>query len=190
MKAHKVSGFLRWSLLAIALVAGYQSFAIQAKAQFAQYLIDDAWSESLKTQQYQKPWSWADTWPVAKIEFSEHQHSLLILEGIRGNSLAFGPGHAKSSKAFTEKGTKIIAGHRDTHFNFLEKIIIGDQFKLQNISGQWQKYQVVETRIVDSRKGEWQYDENQPQIHIISCYPFDALVSGGPYRYVVIAKVI
>ena len=47
---------------------GFSIFAygtyIPAKAVLAQYLINDAWNDSIRTGEMQKPWGWADMHPV------------------------------------------------------------------------------------------------------------------------------
>jgi len=42
-----------------------------------------------------KPWSWADTWPVARIEVKRLHASAIVLAGSSGQALAFGPGHVE-----------------------------------------------------------------------------------------------
>ena len=40
---------------------------IPAKAVLAQYLINDAWNDTVETGDVNKPWSWADMHPVMKL---------------------------------------------------------------------------------------------------------------------------
>ncbi|MGZ7081173.1 MAG: class GN sortase, partial [Thermoanaerobaculia bacterium] len=42
-----------------------------AKARLAQFLLQRAWERTLHGEKDVKPWRWADTWPVARIEFPE-----------------------------------------------------------------------------------------------------------------------
>ncbi|GGI84258.1 class GN sortase [Shewanella gelidii] len=46
---------------------------MQAKAHFAQFLIAQAWQQTLEDQQPHKPWPWADTHPVAQLSFISPQ---------------------------------------------------------------------------------------------------------------------
>ena len=55
------------------------------------------------------------------------------------------------------------------------------------MQGYWQNYQLTSLQVVDSR--------HQPlilpsidQLLLITCYPFDAILPGGPMRYVVQAE--
>lgn len=51
------------ALLAISLTAFGQAGYIKAKAILAQYLLEDAWQQTLDDGQPHKPWDWADTFP-------------------------------------------------------------------------------------------------------------------------------
>src|SRR4051794_41441677 len=67
---------------------------IHAKALLAQVLLERAFSETIATGRETKPWSWADTWPVARIEVKRIGASTIVLAGSSGQALAFRPGHA------------------------------------------------------------------------------------------------
>ncbi len=166
------------------------SLYIYAKAYLANFLIEHAWQKTLANKQYQKPWEWADTWPVGKIEFSKQKAAFNVLAGANGNALAFGPGLLNIKGDSSIAQAKIIAGHRDTHFSLLKETNIGDQINFQNETGKWTTYRVTDMQVMDIRNGEWRYNENTPELHLITCYPFDSIVPGGPLRYVVTAEKI
>lgn len=178
--------------IAGALMAAGMSFAnaalISAKAWLAEGLIHSAWQSTLRqAQPGHKPWPWADTWPVAVLRHPYAADHLYVLEGSFGSALAFGPGHVVATAMPGEDDTAVIAGHRDTHFQFLQKLRRGDTLELQDPQGGWHRYGVTASHIVDSREGEWLLPEGQGELHLITCYPFDAVVPGGPLRYVVVA---
>ena len=50
------------------LVLFGQGAYIHAKALLAQVLLERAFAETIASGRDIKPWSWADTWPVARIE--------------------------------------------------------------------------------------------------------------------------
>lgn len=178
-----------WSLsliLMLCLCWG-NSIKIYAKAHLAQILIAHAWDESLQDQRIHKPWEWADTWPVGKLYFPSKGKTLYILSGAHGESLAFGPGLLDGTALPSEKGTTVIGGHRDTHFSFLKDLKVGELFLLQSSNGRWQYYQLSSTQIVDSRQGPWKIDPKKDELHFITCYPFNSMISEGPLRYVAIA---
>lgn len=162
---------------------------ITAKAWLAKGLISKAWHHTLLSSEAgQKPWPWADTWPVAVLRHPYSPDLLYVLEGGFGSALAFGPGHIIASAMPGESGVSVIAGHRDTHFDFLQQLQPGNRLQLQDAHSQWHTYVVASTHIVDSREGEWALPEGAQELHLITCYPFDAVAPGGPMRYVVVAR--
>lgn len=183
---------VRKTVIALSLIAGGALLVdggwIYAKAQLAQELIEEAWTETLETGAAVKPWPWADTWPVARLEAEEHDVDLYILQGTHGSSLAFGPGYLIGSAQPGKKGSTIVAGHRDTHFQFLEELQQGDLLKLTNIAGEQQRYLVNALYVVDSSKQELITAEDQNQLILVTCYPFNAINPGGALRYVVYAS--
>ena len=51
-------------------------------------------------------------------------------------------------------------------------------------------YSVSDIKIIDATKQDISVNSSQDEIKLITCYPFDAIVAGGPLRYVVTAKLI
>lgn len=182
--------FLSIVSLMIAMVFWGNSSYIYAKATLSQHLIQKSWKQLLVDQNINKakPWSWADTYPIAKL--SINGRTLYILSSTSGESLSFGPGHDQQSVLPGSIGDSIIAGHRDTHFNFLEYSKLGDKLTAENYLGDIQNYQVENIRIVDSTKEHVVINSAKNRLQLITCYPFDAIVAGGPLRYIVTASVI
>ncbi len=160
---------------------------IHAKAVLAQFLLETAWSETLNGQKEVKPWPWADTWPVARLTAPDLGISRIVLAGASGSSLAFGPGHFFGSAYPGETGNVIISGHRDTHFSFLRRLTPGDKLQLQSINNII-AYRVKEIVIFDKTKVERIPVSEDNKLLLVTCYPFDAIQSGGPLRYVVFAE--
>ena len=165
------------------------AFYIYSKAQLAQILIAQSWQDTLQSPEQfsnHKPWSWADTWPVARLRWHNNKKykDVFILAGANGTSLAFGPGHL-SGTALPGDGFSVIAGHRDTHFSFLQYLARGDEFMIQSRNGEWAKFRVVATEIIDSSRQKLLIEKNKNVIKLVTCYPFDAVTPGGSLRYVV-----
>src|SRR6476469_6161733 len=69
LKGFAMRRFSTAVFLALAgLVLFSQGAYIHAKALLAQVLLQRAFTETIATGRDTKPWSWADTWPVARIE--------------------------------------------------------------------------------------------------------------------------
>lgn len=160
---------------------------IYAKAGLAQQLLQRAWSRTLAGDTNVKPWPWADTWPVARLLVPSQDIDQIVLEGAYGRTLAFGPDHVESAEPIDSASSIILTGHRDTHFRFLKWLKPNEVIELEMATGTRRRYRVAETRIADSRTGAIELAPRQPQLVLVTCYPFDALQAGGPFRYVVTA---
>lgn len=174
-------------LLAVGLWQIGEGSWIYAKARLAQVLLQRAWSRTLAGDIHVKPWPWADTWPVARLKLPAQGIDLIVLNGAYGRTLAFGPGYAESSSFPGSPGTTIFTGHRDTHFEFLKRVKPYDKIMLETTEGTIRHYVVQETGIVDAYNASIHLDDEQNRLVLVTCYPFDAIVPGGPLRYVVTA---
>lgn len=188
MPSHIWKNITRFALVLVSVLALGNSLHIYAKAWLAKCLIASAWRASLRDQQTHRPWPWADTWPVAKLDFPRRNLTRYVLAGAHGSSLAFGPGHIDGTALPHQSGTGVIGGHRDTHFAFLQELKIGELFLMQDHYGHWTYFRVSDTRVVNSENGPWRIDQEANELHLITCYPFNSINNNGPLRYVVIAR--
>jgi len=161
---------------------------IHAKAILAQVLLETAWDKTIHGQQEVKPWPWADTWPISRLDVPGLGIDRIVLAGASGSSLAFGPGHLFGSSLPGQQGNTVISGHRDTHFRFLQDIQRGDLIQMQLLTGETIQYEVTETIIADEKETEYIANTSENTLTLITCYPFNAIRPGGPLRYIVIAK--
>jgi len=161
---------------------------IHAKAILAQVLLETAWDKTIHGQQEVKPWPWADTWPISRLDVPGLGIDRIVLAGASGSSLAFGPGHLFGSSLPGQQGNTVIAGHRDTHFRFLQDIQRGDLIQMQSLTGETIQYEVTETIIADEKEADYIANTSENTLTLITCYPFNAIHPGGPLRYLVIAK--
>src|SRR2546421_684813 len=128
-------------LLALAgLILFGQGTYIHAKARVAQLLLERAFEKTIATGRETKPWSWADTWPVARIEVKRLQARAIVLAGSSGQALAFGPGHVERTPDAGERGVAVYSAHRDTHFRFLRDVVIGDEIVITRSDGRIFRY--------------------------------------------------
>ncbi len=169
-----------WQLGGAALIHG--------KAWLAQRLLDSAWSETLAGGTSVKPWPWADTWPVARLQVPGLGVDLYVLAGASGRSLAFGPAAVDGTQGLNHS---ILSGHRDTHFAFLRHLKEGSRLRLQNGAGRWQDYVVRGHQVIDVRQPvkARRAAEGSELVTLVTCYPFDAVTPGGPLRYAVTAEI-
>ena len=182
--------WVRLSLLALVAWQWGGAAWIFGKAQMAQWLLADAWVATLENPQSEvKPWPWADTWPVARLQIPVQNVDLFVLAGAQGNSLAFGPGHMHGT-ALPGEGFSVIGGHRDTHFGFLQHLAVGDEISIESATGSRLIYQVRHIEVVDSSRTPLAIDPHRQGLVLVTCYPFDSLEIGGPLRYLVWADAI
>lgn len=178
-------------IIAVSVIIGGWQFGqgvyIYAKAQLAQYLLASAWEESKQTQQPVKPWPWADTWPIARLQVPKLKVDLIVLAGDSGRTLAFGPGHNFGSVLPGDIGNSIISAHRDTHFEFLQNLSIGDEIIIENQKGVTKRFKVSNTHVIDSRDAYIPIDFDNAALTLVTCFPFDSITTGGPLRFVVVA---
>ncbi len=159
---------------------------IHAKAALAQVLLNRAFAAEIASGATVKPWSWADTWPVARIEVPRLAASAIVLAGGSGQALAFGPGHLERTPEAGERGTAVYAAHRDTHFAFLGRVEACDEIIVTRRDGAITRFRVTHTEVV-----QWDssgIDPAAPGRHLalVTCWPLDSALP-GPLRYVVYA---
>ncbi|NLS17554.1 class GN sortase [Rhizobium sp. P40RR-XXII] len=171
-------------LIATGLFLAAQGGWIYAKAALAQVLLERAFAESVTSGLPVKPWRWADTWPVARIEVPRLGVSAIALNGASGQALAFGPGHLDNTPEAGENGMAVYAAHRDTHFTFLRNIKENDQIGITRRDGRIFTFRV--THMAVARWDEAGIDPDARGVHLVlaTCFPFDAVTS-GPLRYLV-----
>jgi sortase A len=178
--------------LALAL-AGLALFGhggyIHAKALLAQALLDHAFSESIATHHPVKPWSWADTWPVARIAVKRLNASAIALAGSSGQALAFGPGHVELTPDAGERGVAVYSAHRDTHFRFLRNVVVGDEIDVTRGDGKTFRYRADATAIVRYDQSGIDPQTGGYELVLTTCWPFDALTP-GPERYILHATMM
>src|SRR5882724_9883113 len=177
-------------LLALAgLILFGQGAYIHAKAALAQVLLERAFANTVATGHQTKPWSWADTWPVARIEVKRLGASAIVLAGSSGQALAFGPGHVELTANAGERGVAVYSAHRDTHFRFLKDVAIGDEIDVVRSDGRTFRYRADSTSIVRFDASGIDPLAGGYELVLSTCWPFDALTA-GPDRYLLHATMI
>jgi sortase A len=173
------------------VVAGSTQIAaaswIHAKALLAQHLIASAWKQARDGGPARRPWPWADMRPVAHLKVASRGVDLYVLDNATPRALAFGPAHVGGTAAPGGSGNTVLVAHRDTHFGFLARLEIGDEIEVEGVGGMRGRYRVSEVTIVDKGETRLLDQADAPQLTLITCYPFDAVLPGTNLRYVVIA---
>lgn len=176
-------------LLTAGLVLFGQGAYIHAKAAVAQILLRRAFAQTVATGHEVKPWSWADTWPIARIEIKRLHAETIVLAGTSGQALAFGPGHVELTPNAGERGVAVYSAHRDTHFRFLKDAVVGDEIDVTRHDGQTFRYRIDGSSVVRFDASGIDPLGDKYELVLSTCWPFDAIAS-GPDRYILHATMI
>ena len=185
----RVSRLISVFILFAGLILFGQGAYIHAKALLAQVLLERAFTASIVAGHPTKPWSWADTWPVARIEVRRLKASSIALAGSSGQALAFGPGHIALTPNAGERGVAVYSAHRDTHFRFLQDVVIGDIIDISRSDGRHFRYRVDATSVVRFDASGIDPLSGGYELVLSTCWPFTSLTP-GPERYLVHATMI
>lgn len=152
-------------------------------------LIRRAWAATLASGRPTPPWSWADTFPVARLEIPAIGYDEVVLEGASPRNLAFGPARLMNAAAPGGHGNVVLAGHRTSWFRPLERVRDGDTLALavrDPATGRERRrvYRVVTRRVIDPRDTSYLQPSGDDRLTLITCWPFGRGAT-SPYRYVV-----
>ena len=167
---------------------GFQAFKIELKARIAQLLLQYAWHKTINTGEDQRPWKSFDGVPVLRLTIPRHEVDQIVLSGTSGQALAFGPAFHEESVLPGEGGTTVLSSHRDSHGTYIKKLQKGDAIRLQDRSRKWHSYTVEDFAILNVKTDTISAADAGETLFIVTCYPFNALASGTPLRYIVSAS--
>lgn len=185
--SHRLRGvFALVALLGAMLVA--HGLYIPAKALVAQVLLERAWARARAGDDDVRPWPWADTAPVGRVRVPRLDVETIALAGASGRTLAFGPGHVYGTPRPGERGNVVLAGHRDTHFAFVEHLVVGDEVHLEDVAGRTARFVIEDALVVDVSDTWVMAQTTDERLTLMTCWPFGAIRPGGVERYVVIAR--
>jgi sortase A len=183
---------LRALVLVVVALVGAALFGngawLYTKAALGQWLLQRAWSEARASGAAVKPWPWADTHPVARLIVPAADADELVLAGASGRTLAWGPGHLDDSAPLGGSGNAVVSAHRDTHFRFVRTLADNDEIIVELPDGVRRHYRVRDRYVADVAMLKLPRTTIVPTLTLVTCYPFDALLPGGPLRYVVVAE--
>lgn len=107
----------------------------------------------------------------------------VILEGTSDTTLQRAVGHIPGTALPGQGGNVALAGHRDTFFRPLRRIVIGDE-ALVTTPTRSSVYRIEETRILDPGDVEVLRPTGGDTLTLITCYPF-YFVGSAPKRFLV-----
>jgi len=127
--------------------------------------------------------------PAAWLQIEKAGIDSLVLLGADEQNLSQFPSCHSSYSIPGSGGFSVILGHRDTHFNGLEKLNCGDEVKVQSVIGEWKSYLVTKCEVVkpSAVAGMVQDKQWSNGIVLMTCYPF-SYIGPAPKRYMVWAE--
>lgn len=178
-------------LIAGACLSG-RALYLHAKAELAGVLIRRAWEQSLQSGKPHSPWSWADTYPIARLRIPHLGYDEIVLEDATPRTLAFGPARLLSGPSPGEAGNLVLAGHRTSWFKPLEAIAQGDAIDLEwfdpRTGGLRQRtYTVTMIRVVEPQDVGLLAPTSEDALTLVTCYPFGR-GPRSPQRFIVRAS--
>jgi len=122
---------------------------------------------------------------LGRIEISSVGLTAMILEGTDEGTLRRAVGHIRGTPLPGQQGNVALAGHRDTFFRGLRKILVNDEITLTTLSGSY-RYRVDSTKVVKPEETEVLEDDGDI-LTLVTCYPFN-FVGSAPRRFIVRAR--
>ncbi len=175
-------------LIAALLLSGAiltaKALYIPVKAEIAQVLLTRAFDHSVAQGTPVKPWSWADTAPVARVSVPRLGASEIVLSGGSGEAMAFGPTSLIDNPS---GGITVLAAHRDTHFAFVRDLAPGDQITFERIDGTTTHYRVTHLETVRWDEFAYPLSRARGTIALTTCWPFGTHTP-GPLRRIAWAE--
>jgi sortase A len=184
--------------VALTLVAGVcltgRALYLHAKAELAGVLIRRAWQVTARSGESRSPWPWADTHPVARLRIPRLGYDEIVLEGATPRTLAFGPARLRSGAALGEPGNLELAGHRDSWFEPLQGLALGDTIELEWYDSRraglrTRTYTVDDLRVVAPEDVSLLEPTSDDALTLVTCYPFGR-GPRSPQRYIVRASPV
>ena len=160
------------------------------KAIIGQHYLEVAWKESLKANKLSKPWRSADFYMIGELTVPKLKISRVILNSASGEAMAWGIGRVDNAQTSSKSQPIILAGHRDSHMQFMSKLNIGDKIELMMSDGIIKTYIISGTEV--SNKPEVALSpvsSDRESLILTTCWPFNAIKS-GEQRYLIFAQSI
>ena len=125
---------------------------------------------------------------VGRVEIPAVGLVTALLAGDDSMSLTEGAGHIPGTAEPGGLGTVGIAGHRDTHFKLLAKVVPGMEVRLVGQSGVY-RYRVTSSEIVLPEDVKVLNIGDVPSLVLVTCYPF-RFIGHAPKRFIVHSSLI
>ena len=184
----KVFIALGFCLVIVGLVGITKASIMPIKAIIGQQYLEVAWKESLRANKLSKPWRSADFYMIGKLTVPKLKISRVILNSSTGEAMAWGIGRVDTAQSSSKGGPIILAGHRDSHMQFMSKLNVGDKIELMMSDGLVKTYIISGKEVSDKPEVTLSpVPLGRESLILTTCWPFNAMKSGDQ-RYLIFAQ--
>ena len=177
-------------LIILGLVGITKASLMPIKAIIGQHYLEVAWKESLKSNKLSKPWKSADFYMIGELKVPKLKVSRVILNSVSGEAMAWSIGRVTSLGNAIDKQPIILAGHRDSHMQFMSELNIGDKIELTMSDGLLKTYIISGTEVSDKPEVALSpVTLGSESLILTTCWPFNAMKSGDQ-RYLIFADKV
>jgi sortase A len=177
-------------LIILGLVGITKVSLMPIKAIIGQHYLEVAWKESLKSNKLSKPWKSADFYMIGELKVPKLKVSRVILNSVSGEAMAWSIGRVTNLNHALDKQPIILAGHRDSHMQFMSKLNIGDKIELTMSDGLMTTYIISGTEVSDKPEVALSpVTLGSESLILTTCWPFNAMKSGDQ-RYLIFADKV
>jgi len=160
------------------------------KAIIGQHYLEVAWKESLKNNKLSKPWKSADFYMIGELIVPKLKISRVILNSVSGEALAWSIGRVTNLVSSSKNEPIILAGHRDSHMQFMSKLKIGDKIELMMTDGVLKTYEISQLEVTDKPELKLLSNSiNSDSLILTTCWPFQS-IKNGQKRYLIFADIL
>ena len=177
-------------LIILGLVGITKASLMPIKAIIGQHYLEVAWKESLKSNKLSKPWKSADFYMIGELKVPKLKVSRVILNSVSGEAMAWSIGRVTNLNHALDKQPIILAGHRDSHMQFMSELNIGDKIELTMSDGLMTIYIISGTEVSDKPEVALSpVTLGSESLILTTCWPFNAMKSGDQ-RYLIFADKV
>ena len=175
-------------LIILGIIGITKASFMPIKAIIGQHYLEAAWHESLRNNRLSKPWKSADFYMIGELKVPKLKISRVILNSVSGEAMAWGIGRVTNMSNALNKQPIILAGHRDSHMQFMSELNIGDKIELRMSDGLLKTYIISGAEVSDEPKVALSPTSlGSKSLILTTCWPFDAMKSGDQ-RYLIFAE--
>ena len=186
----KIFVVLGCCLIILGLVGITKASLMPIKAIIGQHYLEVAWKESLKSNKLSKPWKSADFYMIGELKVPKLKVSRVILNSVSGEAMAWSIGRVTNLGNAIDKQPIILAGHRDSHMQFMSELNIGDKIELTMSDGVLTTYIISGTEVSDKPEVALSpVTLGSESLILTTCWPFNAMKSGDQ-RYLIFADKV